>query len=296
MAELAKQPFGEVLVWAVAVGLYLLVVWRLLEAAFGHRDEEGADRVRKRLISAGKAVIYGALAGHRDQGGDRLDGGSSGSGSTDTMTAKVMDLPAGQWIVAAVGLAIIGYAVNLAWRGWTEKFAEHLDTEGKLGYSGAAYLLLGKVGHIAKGIALGHRRRALRVRRRHPRAGQVRWPRRGAARSCCSSPSGPYLLIAIGVGIACYGLFCFARARHLDTVTGAATGSPAPSPASGRAAASASWSAGGSDSPFGAFADVMVARTGRHPGVAGARRERRRVRVHDLPLRPRRDRPGAGDA
>jgi hypothetical protein len=24
------------------------------------------------------------------------------------------------------------------------------------------------------------------------------------------------LLVAIGVGIACYGLFCFARARHLD--------------------------------------------------------------------------------
>ena len=29
-------------------------------------------------------------------------------------------------------------------------------------------------------------------------------------------PFGPVMLIAIGVGIACYGLFCFARARHLD--------------------------------------------------------------------------------
>ena len=29
-------------------------------------------------------------------------------------------------------------------------------------------------------------------------------------------PFGPDLLIAIGVGLACYGLFCFARARHLD--------------------------------------------------------------------------------
>ena len=46
------------------------------------------------------------------------------------------------------------YGVAQIRRGWTEKFAEHLETEGKLGYSGAAYLLLGKVGHIAKGIAL----------------------------------------------------------------------------------------------------------------------------------------------
>ena len=28
MAELAEQPFGQVLVWAVAVGLYFLVLWR----------------------------------------------------------------------------------------------------------------------------------------------------------------------------------------------------------------------------------------------------------------------------
>ena len=62
MAELAQQPFGTVLVWAVAVGLYLLVLWRVLEAAFGHRDSDGKDRVRKRVVSGGKAVIYLALA------------------------------------------------------------------------------------------------------------------------------------------------------------------------------------------------------------------------------------------
>ena len=49
LAELAQQPFGKVLVWAVAIGLTLLVVWRVIEAAFGHREEEGATRLRKRL-------------------------------------------------------------------------------------------------------------------------------------------------------------------------------------------------------------------------------------------------------
>ncbi|MGZ4457203.1 MAG: DUF1206 domain-containing protein, partial [Nocardioides sp.] len=29
-------------------------------------------------------------------------------------------------------------------------------------------------------------------------------------------PFGPFLLGLIAVGIACYGLFCFARARHLS--------------------------------------------------------------------------------
>jgi type IV secretory pathway VirB2 component (pilin) len=214
ISELAQQPFGEVLVWAVAVGLYLLVVWRLLEAAFGHRDEEGGDRVRKRLMSLVKACVYGAVAvtATRVAVGS---GGSGGSNGSQTFTAKVMDLPAGQWIVVAVGLVIIGYAANLAWRGWTDKFAEHLETEGKLGYSGAAYLLLGKVGHIAKGIALAI------VGVLFCYAGVAHEPGKSggldqALQKVLQQPFGPVLLIVIGVGIACYGLFCFARARHLD--------------------------------------------------------------------------------
>ena len=131
------------------------------------------------------------------------------------MTAKVMDLPGGQWIVVAAGLAIIGYAGNLAWRGWKEKFAEHLDTEGKLGNSGAAYLLLGKVGHIAKGIALAI------VGGLFCYAGITHEPGKSggldeALQKVLQQPFGQVLLIAIGVGIGCYGLFCFARARHLD--------------------------------------------------------------------------------
>ena len=213
MAELARQPFGEVLVWAVAVGLFLLVVWRVLEAAVGHRDEDGADRVRKRVVSGSKAVLYGALAltAARVAIGS---GGSSGGGSK-TMTAKLMDLPAGQWVVAAVGLAIMGYAGSYVWRGWTEKFAEHLDTEGKLGWSGAAYLLLGKVGHIAKGVALGL------VGGLFVYAGVTHEPGKSGGldeglSTLLRQPFGPVMLIAIGAGIACYGLFCFARARHLD--------------------------------------------------------------------------------
>ena len=34
-----SKPFGKVLVWAVAIGMFLLVVWRVLEAAFGHQRE-----------------------------------------------------------------------------------------------------------------------------------------------------------------------------------------------------------------------------------------------------------------
>jgi hypothetical protein len=214
LAELAQQPFGQLLVWAVAIGLFLLVVWRVLEAAFGHREKEGADRIRKRVSSGAKACIYGVLAATAVSVAI-TDGSSSGSSGEKTMTAKVMDLPAGQWIVAAVGLGIIAYGVGLVWHGWKEKFAEDLEAEGLLGNSGAAYLLLGQVGYIAKGLAFAI------VGSLVIYAGISHDPDESggldeALQKVLQQPFGPVLLIAIGVGIACYGLFSLARARHLD--------------------------------------------------------------------------------
>ncbi len=212
MHELAKQPFGEVLVWAVALGMFLLALFRGIEACFGHRDAEGGDRLRKRAMSAGKMVIYAVIGATAAK---VAVGSGSSSGGTEGMTATVMGWPGGQWLVVAVGLAIIGYAGALVVRGWTEKFAEDLETEGVLGFSGAAYLILGKVGYIAKGIAIGL------VGGLFVFAGVDHDSSKGggldqALQQVLQAPAGPALLVAIGVGLGCFGLFCFAQARHLD--------------------------------------------------------------------------------
>jgi type IV secretory pathway VirB2 component (pilin) len=211
LTQLARQPFGTVLVWGIAFGLFLLVIWRLIEAAFGHREEEGTDRLRKRLVSLLKAGVYAALA----VSAAKVASGSGSSGGSQGMTAKVLEWPIGPLIVGAVGLAIIAYGAGVAWRGWTEKFAEHLDTEGKLGTSGAAYLVLGKVGYIAKGVSLalvGVLFVLAAVQHRASESGGLDQ----ALEKVLRQPFGPVVIIAIGVGLACYGVFCFARARHLD--------------------------------------------------------------------------------
>ena len=212
LQELARHTGGTVLVWAIAVGMLLLVLWRLVEAGFGHREEEGKDRVRKRLVSLGKGVIYGALGVSALKVATHA--GSSGSGSQGT-TAKILGWPGGQVIVVLVGVAIVAYAANTAWRGWKEKFAEHLDTEGKLGTAGAAYLVLGKVGYIGKGVSLAIVGGLFVVAGVHGNS------REGggldqALQKVLQQPFGPVLIVLIGLGLVCYGLFCFARARHLD--------------------------------------------------------------------------------
>ena len=210
---LAQQPMGGVLVWMIAVGMFLLVLWRLLEFAFGYRDEsDDTKRWRKRATSLFKAVIYGVIGWSAVQ---VATGSGGGGGGTDSTTAKLMDLPGGQLIVGAVGLAIIGYGGSLVYRGWTEKFREHLDAQGQAGKDGSVYVTLGKVGYIAKGIAIAI------VGGLFCYAAITHDPKKSggldqALQTVLEQPFGQVLLTAIALGIAAYGVFCFARAKHLS--------------------------------------------------------------------------------
>jgi hypothetical protein len=212
--ELAQQPFGKVLVWALGIGMFLLVLWQLIEALFGHRAFDGRKKVGKRLTSAGKAVVYAVIG----VTAIKIATGSSSSSSeqqTDSWTARVMDLPAGQLLIAAVGLAILGIGGYFVVRAWTEKFAEELSAEGRTGTTGTAYLWFGKLGYTAKGIAFGI------VGVLFLYAALTHEPDKSggldqALTELLDKPFGPFLLAAVAVGIGCYGVFCFARARHLS--------------------------------------------------------------------------------
>jgi hypothetical protein len=211
--KLAHEPFGSVLLWLIVVGMFSLALWQGLVALFGYRDEEGFTRVRKRVTSAGKAVVYVVIA----VSAIRAATGSSqaSKGGTDSTTAKIMDLPAGQVLVGLVGAAIVGIGAYLVHRAWSEKFVKQLDAEGRSGESGTALVWFGKVGYTAKGITFGI------VGALFLYAGLSHDPKKSggldqALHKVLQQPFGPFLLVLIALGLACYGLFCFARARHFN--------------------------------------------------------------------------------
>ncbi|MET3960910.1 hypothetical protein ABIE44_000844 [Marmoricola sp. OAE513] len=212
MRQLAEQPFGEALTWAVAIGMGILVVWRLLEASAGHRELDGKERWRSRAVSLGKAVVYAGVG----LSALKVAAGAGSSSRGRSTTARLMDLPAGTLLVGLVGVAIIGYGARHVVRGLTEKFAEHLTGEGRTGETGAVYLALGKAGYTAKGLsiaAVGSLFLYSALSHDPTKSGGLDQ----ALRTVLQQPFGPYLLGAISVGFAAYGLFCFARARHLST-------------------------------------------------------------------------------
>ncbi len=211
--ELAQQPLGLVIVWLVAVGMFLLMVWRLVVAAVGHRDDDGFTRARRRLTSAGRAVLYGYISWAAVS---VASGAGSSGGGTESTTAKVMDLPAGQLLVGAVGVSIALVGAALVRKSWTNRFAEEMDHQGRSGPSGTVYVWLGKVGCVAKGLAYGI------VGGLFGYAAATHEPNESggldqALSEVLRQPLGPYLLGAIALGITAYGLFCFAQARYFES-------------------------------------------------------------------------------
>ena len=209
---LARQPLGEVVVWLVAGGMLLLVLWQLWEAASGHRGLDDRKRLRKRLASAGKACVY-AYIGYNAV--SIAAGWGSSGGGTDSMTARIMNLPGGQLLVGLVGAFIIGLGGYLVWKGLSEKFTDDLTGEGRRGTSGTFYVWLGKAGYAAKGVALGV------VGILFGYAAITHDAQRSAGldqalQQVLEQPFGPFLLGAMAVGIACFGAFCFVHARHLS--------------------------------------------------------------------------------
>lgn len=72
-------------------------------------------------------------------------------------------------------------------------------------------MVLAKVGHLSKGVAIGM------VGALFGYAALTGDPQKsGGLDQVLQQPYGGPLLVVIALGFACYGLFCLAWARHLD--------------------------------------------------------------------------------
>ncbi|MGN6252812.1 MAG: DUF1206 domain-containing protein [Marmoricola sp.] len=208
---LAAQPFGRWVLIAVAAGFVLMVVWRLLDGIFGHREYDGFSRWSRSAVDIGSGVTYAVLG----LGALRTALGSASKPHTRAWTAQLMDLPAGQVLLGAIGVGVAAIGVLMIWTGISGRTAEQLDSEGSSGDSGRAYLLVGGIGHVGKGGAL------MIVAGLLCYAAITHDPHRSggldvALHDLLGQPFGPWLLGAIGAGIGCFGLFCLIRARHLS--------------------------------------------------------------------------------
>lgn len=128
MKAVLNAPYGRLLLILVAIGLMGYGFWRVVEAI---TDPDRRGRDAKALILrasiAARGIIHAALA----LSGIRLAAGWYGEGEkrqqAEEWTAKLLELPAGEWIVWSVAAAIGGYGVYQLYRAVVAKLSKQLD-------------------------------------------------------------------------------------------------------------------------------------------------------------------------
>ena len=211
MKTLADQPFGQVLLWLVAVGLASLALWQASAVIWGYRNLEGAERVREQITSGAKAVVFAALG--YSAGAAALGAGSSSAQSQQQATSGVLGWSGGRVIVIVAGLVIIGVGVAAIVKGVRKSFAEEIDTSPLSPTLRTAVARLGQMGYIAKGLALGVVGGLLSY------ATLTFDPRKvqgldGAMHTILAQPFGRFLLTAVALGFAAFGLFAILQSRY----------------------------------------------------------------------------------
>jgi Domain of Unknown Function (DUF1206) len=105
------QPFGRFLLILLAVGLCGYALWRILDA-ISDPDRHGTSfkGIVTRIGNAVRAVIYGALGYEAFRLFQGL-GGSNGR-EAEMWTARFLQFPLGEWLVALAGAIVAIYGVS----------------------------------------------------------------------------------------------------------------------------------------------------------------------------------------
>lgn len=133
LSQLLGAPFGKFLLAALALGLVCYAAWRSVQAI---RDPDGHGTGIKGIVIrsslAISALIYLGLAVFALSllFGWGIGGSSGGSESShQEWTAWLLQQPLGPWLVAGVGLAIIGAGLAHCVKAWTAGFERYFETD-----------------------------------------------------------------------------------------------------------------------------------------------------------------------
>ncbi len=206
---LAGKPYGLVSLWLLGIGFVGYALWRLSEAAFGVTGEgSGAG---PRLKSLGRAVVYGGFAVLTFKA---ISGARSGSQShqQQDLTAKVMQHPAGQWLVAIAGVIVVIVGLVLVAEGWRRKFMKYLMTGQMSARTRRIVRLLGTVGTIGRGVVFalaGVLVIDAAVTHNASKSGGID----KALLTLRNQPFGEVLMLAAALGLLIFGIYGLCEAR-----------------------------------------------------------------------------------
>jgi hypothetical protein len=210
--KISTQPFGELALIVIALGLFAYALWRFVEAASDTEHKgAGAKGVAQRFGQFASGFVYAAiavsalkmLAGSRASSGD----------ATQTWTARLMDAPGGIVLVVLAGAVVFITGLFQIRHGWTEGFSESLATSRMNSKERRWTLRFGRWGYVARGIVFTIIGLFVAIAGVRADASEARGLE-GALDTLAVQPFGQGLLGVVAAGLLCYGAYSVMEARY----------------------------------------------------------------------------------
>lgn len=224
LQAVAQSTLGRFLLGALAVGLGGYALWRFAQAYLGETLESGEDEGwLKRIGLVARGLLYTwlfamclSLVFNADEpiaGGG--GGGGGGGQEEDRATAFALEQPLGRWLVALVGLAIIGAGLFNLYRAVSQRFRKDLKEGQMEEEEREAYAVVGVVGHLARAMLfslIGW----FFVKAAWEYDSKEAIGLDGALRKVARAEYGDLLLGCTAAGLLAYALFCVVQARYRE--------------------------------------------------------------------------------
>lgn len=206
LESIKQAPAGTILLTLVGIGLAGYGVFRFYGAVIDIQgDGTDAKGLGKRVGHAASGLAHLYLAWFAIS--EALGGGSSGSGSGGGQEAAswVLSLPAGEIVLAAIGIGFLLAGLNQAVKASTAKFMNLLDADAP---HRAKHL--GRAGYAARSVVyavLGWKVTSAALSDRAAEVGGI-----GAVLNALRDPQWLYIVVAIGLVL--FGIFSLVMARY----------------------------------------------------------------------------------
>jgi hypothetical protein len=212
LRTIGEAPFGKIALVIVMIGLFGYAAWRLTNA-FTDAERRGDDPsgIALRIGGAVRGLAYGALAIWTLR--YLMSKPSTDGNQTRSATDRVLGMPGGRWIVIAIGLGVIAYAIYQIFRAVSRKFLKRLDLSSAGSETKRRIERIGLFGIAARAIVFGMIG-VLFVRAGWTydpsKAGGIRQSLDALARQ----PLGRILFGVVALGLIAFGIFELATARY----------------------------------------------------------------------------------
>jgi hypothetical protein len=212
--EVADSRGGGVLLWALAIGLFIYAAWRVVTALLpGSTDAKGWVTRIGYFVSATLYATFALTAISLATSPTATN--ENGNQKVTDLTTRVMTHTAGRWLIGIAGAIAIGAAIYRTVKGLKMDVTDEMDVAGMSASRLRWTTRLGAVGEVSRGIAIGLIGFFL-IRAAVTYDSAEATGLDGALRRIADNAWGVLIVAGVGLGFVAYGVFClttFTRRR-----------------------------------------------------------------------------------